>query len=163
MLQSYIDATEPFLVASKMLGGENYCTGSSVIPCLDEIKTKLKELENKSSEGPTRSYIKNLQKFMCSEIAPKRFKSDLYKSTAPYNVLTALDPRFTFCSLAVLKISLIFRYNDLYYDEDQYSGMEEVLMRYPIYREEGRNLEEEPQVSQNTAPPEVTSSGSKRR
>ena len=54
MVKSYVDATEPFVIASTMLGGEKYCTGSSVIPCLDEIKTRLKEMEVKSSEGPTK-------------------------------------------------------------------------------------------------------------
>ena len=76
-----------------MLGGEKHCTGSSVIPCLDEIKTRLKEIEVKSSEGPTKEYIKNLLRFMRSEVASRRFKNDLFKLTAPYNALTALDPR----------------------------------------------------------------------
>ena len=92
MLQAYVDSTEPFLIASTMLAGENFCTGSSVIPCLDEINSKLKELEMKSQDGPTKIYIKNLLKFLSSDVALKRFK-DLYKSTAPYNALTALDPR----------------------------------------------------------------------
>ena len=101
MLNAYVESTAPFLIASKMFGGEVYCTASSVIPCLDEIKTKLKDMETKFSEGPMKTYVKNLQKYMCSDVAPRRFKNDLYKSTAPYNILTALDPRFFHISFSL--------------------------------------------------------------
>ena len=37
-IEEYIDAIKPFVTASKLLGGENYPTASSVIPFLDEVR-----------------------------------------------------------------------------------------------------------------------------
>ena len=92
MIEAYVDATEIFLDVSTKLAGEEYCTASSVIPCLDEISVKLKELERTSPPGVKKKLAKTLYKFLVSD-NPKRFKHDLYKTTAPYNFLTALDPR----------------------------------------------------------------------
>ena len=37
MLKIYIDAIDPIVKASRLLGGEKYPTASSVIPFLDEV------------------------------------------------------------------------------------------------------------------------------
>lgn len=90
-LKVYVVAVEPFVKASRLLGGENYPTASSVIPFLDEIATNLNTMEAKLPEGDGKIFIRTLRKNLSDR---KRFRDDLFKTKAPFNVLTALDPRF---------------------------------------------------------------------
>ena len=104
---------------------------------------------------------------MRSEVAPRRFKNNLYKLTAPYNALTALDPR-----LLVLRtiFSLFFesRYNNLYINENHYEGVEEVILKDHIYKEQawagtgGEDTVPGPSTSQNLQDG-ASSTGSRRR
>ena len=53
------------------------------------------------------------------------------------NALTALDPRLLVLG-TIISSFYKSRYNDLYFDEDEYEGVEEVILKDPIYKEEAR-------------------------
>ena len=53
------------------------------------------------------------------------------------NALTALDPRLLVLG-TIISSFFKSRYNDLYFDEDEYEGVEEVILKDPIYKEEAR-------------------------
>ena len=57
----------------------------------------------------------------------RRFKSDLYKTTSPYNALTLLD----------------VRYSDLYFNEDQKQEAIDVIYRDEVFCQE-REAEDQP-------------------
>ena len=71
------------------------------------------------------------------------------------NALTALDPRLLVLG-TIISSFFKSRYNDLYFDEDEYEGVEEVILKDPIYEEEaragtrgGENTVPGPSTSQN--------------
>ena len=85
--------------ASKHLDGELFPAASSVILSLDTIFDDLKRLSRDLKTAEGRTFLNNLlQNFKSNRRFP-----DGYKSTAPYKVLTLLDPRHA----------------DLYFNKDQ--------------------------------------------
>jgi hypothetical protein len=74
--------------AAKMFEGELYPTASSVIPFLDTVFEELKTLSGKV-RGAAKSYVDLLLSNLQSQ---RRFHGG-YKTVAPYNCLTLLDPR----------------------------------------------------------------------
>lgn len=111
--------------ASKHLEGELYPTASSVIPFLDTIFDDLKKLSRDLKTVEGRKFVNNLlQNFKSNRRFP-----DGYKSTAPYNILTLLDPRHA----------------DLYFNEDQSKLAFNELWIADIYNEIRMELEDDSQ------------------
>ena len=85
----YENSLRLVLEASKHLDGELFPAASSVILSLDTIFDDLKRLSRDLKTVEGRKFVNNLlQNFKSNRRFP-----DGYKSTAPYKVLTLLDPR----------------------------------------------------------------------
>ena len=88
MILAYENALRPLVEASKILEGELYPTASSVIPFLDNVFEELAILSVKLV-GASKHFVETLLSNLKSN---KRFPNG-YKTLAPYNCLTLLDPR----------------------------------------------------------------------
>ena len=85
----YENALRTLVQAGKVLEGELYPTASSVIPFLDTVFADLATMSS-NLRGTAKIFV---DLFLSNLKSSKRFPNG-YKSTAPYNVLTLLDPRF---------------------------------------------------------------------
>ena len=74
-------------------------------------------------------FVENL--LLCLKM-DKRFKQDLYKTTAPFNILCALDPRCD-TSDKLFNRDAVSRYSDLYFTEEQCDEIIEKMETAPVY------------------------------
>ena len=111
----YENSLRTLVQAGKVLEGELFPTASSVIPFLDTVFADLSSLSAKMV-GAAKGFVDQLLSNLKSS---KRFPNG-YKTTAPYNVLTLLD----------------LRYSDLYFNSEEYKQAVNDLVISKVYDEE---------------------------
>ena len=88
----YQNSCKTLVKAAKILEGELYPTASSVIPFLDTVFNELSLMKRRLAEDRTggKMFVEKLSDNLKSY---RRFPEG-FKTKAPYNVLTLLDPRY---------------------------------------------------------------------
>ena len=133
LILAYENSLRTLVQAGKVLEGELFPTASSVIPFLDTVFADLTSLSAKMS-GDGKRFVDLLSTNLKSN---RRFPNG-YKTTAPYNVLTLLDPR----------------YSDLYFNSEEYKIAVTELVSSKVYDDElVRREGEDPVAAGGGTPP----------
>ena len=138
LLTVYENSLRKVIEAATVLEGELYPTASSVIPFLDKIFHDLQDFCSQLPPGEGRDFVvKLLHNLKLQNRFPKG-----YMDVAPYNALTALDPR----------------YSDLYFSQKEKEEAFEVILQSLEERESGNVTDsivqsEDELPSQDLVPP----------